>query len=183
MNRDDIHQVQVKPLQPVYNVGEPVVFSGQVYDEFYQSLGDAQVAVTIRKDSLQVSDEMIAEGNGFYRQSFSGLPEGDFTYRIEARRNDKRVGVRSGKFTVKPFFLEFQQIPANYALMQQIAEETGGKLYSPKAFAESFPEQRMESRIQFASYEYFLWNYWQWLAALIFLLGTEWFLRKRWGLL
>jgi hypothetical protein len=183
VNRDDIHQIQIQPLQRIYNVGEQIVFSGQVYDEFYQPVSDARVVVTVGSDTTRFSDEMIAEGNGFYRQAFSGLPEGEFSYRIEARRNEKTIGTRSGKFTVNPFFLEFQQIPANAALMSQLANETGGRYYLPARFTRNFPESKLESRIQYTSAEYFLWNYWYWLAIMVLLLGTEWFLRKRWGLL
>ncbi len=183
VNRDDIHQIQIAPLQQIYNVGEPVAFSGQVYDEFYQPISDARVVATVSNKALNYSDEMIAEGNGFYRQTFSGLPEGEFSYRVEAHRNDKTIGTRSGKFTVKPFFLEFQQIPANAALMRQLARETGGEAYSPGEFIRRFPGKKLETRVQYIFSEYFLWNYWYWLGALIALLGTEWFLRKRWGLL
>lgn len=183
VNREDIHQVQIKPLQRIYNVGEPVVFSGQVYDEFYQPISDAQVIVSINSDTSQFSDEMIAEGNGFYRQTFSGLPGDEFRYRVEAKRNDQVIGARTGRFTVKPFFLEFQQIPANSTLMRQLAEQTDGVSYSPASFVKRFPEKKMESRVQYSFSEFFLWNYWHWLVIIIFLLGTEWFLRKRWGLL
>lgn len=183
VNRDDIHQIQIQPLQPIYNVGEQIVFSGQVFDEFYQPLSDARVVVTVSSDTTRFSDEMIAEGNGFYRQTFSGLPEGEFSYRVEAKRNEKTIGTRSGKFTVKPFFLEFQQIPANYSLLRQLAERTGGAVYQPKQFTANFPGKSYESRIQYNFAEYFLWNYWQWLAVIIALLAAEWFLRKRWGML
>ncbi len=183
VNREDIHQVQIKPLQRIYNVGEPVVFSGQVYDEFYQPISDARVVVSITSDTTQQSDEMIAEGNGFYRQSFSGLPVSEFRYRVEAKRKDETIGVRTGKFTVKPFFLEFQQIPANHTLMRQLAEQTDGISYSPAQFVKRFPEAKLESRVQYTFSEYFVWNYWHWLALIILLLGTEWFFRKRWGLL
>jgi hypothetical protein len=183
VNRDDIHQIQIQPLQRIYNVGEQIVFSGQVYDEFYQPISDARVTVTVRSDTTRSSDEMIPDGNGFYRQAFSGLPEGEFTYFIEARRNEKTIGSRSGKFTVKPFFLEFQEIPANADLMRQLASETGGRLYLPIQFVRNFPEKKLESRVQYSIEEYFLWNYWYWLAILVLLLGTEWLLRKRWGLL
>ncbi len=183
VSREDIHQVQIKPLQQIYNVGEQIIFSGQVYDEFYQPISDAQVVVTVNNDTLEFSDEMFAEGNGFYRQSFSGLPEGEFNYRVEASRNDQQIGVRTGKFTINPFFLEFQQIPANYSLMQQLAEQSGGKAYRPASFVKDFSGKELESRTRLTSSEFFVWNYILWLAILILLLATEWFLRKRWGLL
>ncbi len=182
-SRDDIQQIQIQPLQRSFNVGEAAVFAGQVYDAFYQPVSDARVVVTITGDSVEFSDEMVPEGNGYYRQSFSGLPEGQFSYRVEARRNDQRIGVRNGSFAVNPFFLEFQQIPANQTLMQQLATVTGGKAFSPAEFVREFPQQQFRSRVQINHTEHFLWRYWHWLAALVLFLGIEWFLRKRWGML
>ncbi len=182
-NREDIHRIQIRPLQQIYNVGEAVVFSGQVYDEFYQPIPDAEVVISIEGDTLRFSDEMIAGGNGYYHQTFSGLPEGEFRYRIQARRNDQEIGERTGTFTVKPFFLEYQEIPANAALLRQLARQTGGRAYSPGQFLRNFPDRPLESRLQLTMSEYFLWSYWQWIILLVLLLSTEWFLRKRWGLL
>ena len=184
VNRDDIHQVQIQPIRRIYNVGEPVQFSGQVYDEFYQPIYDATVTITIEgPEAFLASDEMIAEGNGFYRQSFSGLSEGEYRYRVVAERNGQTIGVRNGKFTVNPFFLEYQQIPANYSLLRQLAQESGGRAYSPGQLVSAFPPAKMESRLRYTSSEYFLWHQMYWLFILIGLMGIEWFFRKRWGLL
>ncbi|MGH1363542.1 MAG: hypothetical protein ACRBF0_08295 [Calditrichia bacterium] len=183
VNRDDINQVQVRPLQDVYNVGEAVTLSGSVYDEFYEQIPDADVVATVQNDTVKQTDEFIAQGNGFYSQSFSGLPQGDYRYTVRATRNGRNIGSRSGKFSVKPFYLEFQQISANKSLMEQLALETQGKSYTPDSFIKTFADNKVESRLQISFDEMFLWNYWQWLVALITLLGIEWFLRKRWGLL
>ena len=182
-NREDIQQVQIKPLQRINNVGEQVIFSGKIYDEFYNPVNDAQVKIIVTNDSMQISDDVIAEGNGFYRRAISGLAQGDYTYRIEAKRDEQPLGKRTGRFTVKPFFIEFQQIPANQALMHQLATTTNGKFYTPGEFVKRFPEQKLVSRVQFTFSEFFLWSYWYWLVLLIFLLSIEWLLRKRWGLL
>ncbi len=183
VNRDDIHQIQIHPLERVVNVGEPVIFSGQVFDEFYNSLDDVQVVVDVSGDTTRISDEMRAEGNGFFRYSLSGLQEGQYRYRITAKRKDQVIGTRSGRLSVKPFFLEFQQLQANHDLMRKLADETGGKTYTVQGFLDQFGQENFESRIRYTSSEYFVWSYWYWLVALVFFLGSEWFLRKRWGML
>nr|HQV34421.1 carboxypeptidase-like regulatory domain-containing protein [Calditrichia bacterium] len=183
VNREDINQVQILPLQRIVNVGEAVIFSGQVFDGFYNVLSDARVEIVVSGDSTRVEREMVAEGNGFFRQSFSGLPRGDYDYQIRATRNGEQVGTRSGRITVKPFFLEYQNTRANYPLMAQIARESGGEVYTPGEFLAQFPGRQLNSRISYRSDEWFLWNYWHWLLGLVLLLGSEWLLRKRWGLL
>ena len=182
-NREDLQQIQIQPQRRAFNLGEPVVFSGQVFDAFYQPIADAQVTVTIRSDSLQVDDEMQAGGNGFYEQQFSGLPEGVYQYTVAATRNNENIGRRNGTFEVRPYYLEFQQIAADTALLKKIASASGGKNFSVQRFLTSFEQEQFNRRVVINHSEYYLWQYWYWLAAIILLLAVEWFLRKRWGML
>lgn len=183
VNREDIQQIQIGPLQPIYNLGESVIFSGQVYDQFYQPVADAEVRITLGDDSLRFTQDMMSEGSSYYRAVFSGVPQGEFNYTIEAHRGGNLLGSRAGKLTVKPFYLEFQQTRANFDLMKQVAEQSGGRIYRAAEFVKKFPESRLESRVQSRVAQLYLWNHWQWLMLLILLLGLEWLLRKRWGML
>ena len=183
VNREDINQIQIQPVQSTFNLGEAVTFSGEVYDEFYQPIQDAQVNIKIKNDEKEINDAMNLVGGGFYQYSFGGLPEGEFDYTISAEKNEQRIGERKGKFTVKPFYLEYQQTAGNVELMRQLANKTGGQFYYPAEFIKKFPRASFENRTQYSSTEHFLWDHLYWLFILIFLFGTEWFLRKRWGLL
>lgn len=183
VNREDINQIQIKPVQPTFNLGEAVTFSGQIYDEFYQPIQDAQVIIEIKNGEKVIREEMNMKGGGFYQHTFGGLPEGEFDYTITAQTNRDKIGERKGKFTVEQFFLEFQQTAGNTELMRQLANRTSGKFYHPAEFIQKFPQTMFESRTQYSTAEHFLWDYIYWLFLLIFLFGIEWFLRKRWGLL
>ncbi len=183
VNKDDIQQIQIAPSQRIYNVGETVEFSGQVYDEFYQPIPDARVQVEIIADSLEVADELNRQGNGFYQQNFPGLPEGTYQYRVRAEKNGVPIGERKGQFTVVPFFLEFQRIPADRGLMAQLARQSGGKLLRPDQLHELFRQSVFTSRARYHFSEKRLFQSWYWLALVLLLLSLEWFLRKRWGLL
>lgn len=183
-NRDDIQQIQIRPLQDSYNVGEAITFSGQVYDAFYQPVPDAQVRVVIWQDSTQfANDEMQAEGDGFYRSDISGLAEGEYRYRVSAVRGEKQLGSRSGQLSVQPFFQEFQTIAANHQLLNEISQRSGGISTSVKEFVEAPRLADLSKRTSFSNSEIFLWDHWEWLMLLVILLGSEWFLRKKWGML
>jgi hypothetical protein len=182
-NREDLQQIQIQPQRRAFNLGEPIVFSGQVFDAFYQPISDAQVTVSISNDSLQVSDEIQSNGSGFYEQQFSGLPQGVYQYSVTAERNGKKIGRRNGSFEIRPYYLEFQQVTADTALLRKIADGSGGKNFTVKQFLTSFNQEQFNRRVIINHSEYYLWQYWYWLAAIIFLLAVEWFLRKRWGML
>lgn len=183
VSREDISQIQIQPVQRTFNLGEAVTFSGQVYDAFYQPIQDARVRIQISNGETEMSEEMNPAGGGFYQHSFGGLPEGEFDYTIIAEKDGERIGERRGKFTVEPFYLEYQQTAGNVELMRQLASRTGGSFYYPAEFIERFPQTSFERRIQYSASEHFLWNYVHWLFIMILLFGTEWFFRKRWGLL
>lgn len=183
VNRDDINPIQIRPVQQSFNLGDQVVFSGQVYNEFYNPITDVQVKITITGDNSEYSDEMNMEAGGYYRSVFAGLPEGKFHYTITAEKDGRQIGVRRGKFTVNPFYLEFQQIAGNAAMMRQMAKNTGGQFFLPGQFVRHFRKLDFRSRTQFSFSEYFLWSYIHWLFVIVLLLSIEWFLRKRWGLL
>lgn len=183
VNREDINQIQIQPVQRTFNLGDAVTFSGKVYDEFYRSIQDAQVTIRIKNEEKDVSEKMNSVGAGFYQHAFGGLPEGEFEYTVTAEKDGRRIGERKGKFAVRPFFLEYQQTAGNVDLMRQLASRTGGQFYRPAEFFKKFPRTSFESRIQYSSTEYFLWDYLHWLFILILIFGAEWFLRKRWGML
>jgi hypothetical protein len=183
VNREDINQIQIQPVQRAFNLGEAVTFSGEVYDNFYQPVQDARVNIKIGNGEQEISEEMNPVGGGFYQHSFGGLPEGEFDYTVTAEKDGQRIGERSGKFTLEPFFLEYQQIAGNVELMRQLANRSGGQFYRPAEFIRNFPQTSFVSRTQYSTAEHFLWDNLYWLVILIFLFGAEWFFRKRWGLL
>jgi len=183
VNREDISQIQIQPVQRTFNLGEAVTFSGQVYDEFYQPIQDAEVTVRIKGGDKEISEEMNLVGGGFYQHAFGGLPEGEYDYTVTAERDGNKIGERSGKFTVEPFYLEYQQTAGNVELMRQLAYRSGGQFYRPAQFINSFSAHSLESRTQYSATEHFLWDHLYWLFVMIALFGIEWFFRKRWGLL
>ena len=183
VNREDINQIQILPVQRAFNLGEAVTFSGEVYDDLYQPIQDARVNIRIGQGEKEISEEMNPVGGGFYQHSFGGLPEGEFDYVITAEKGGKEIGERRGKFTIEPFYLEFQQTAGNVELMRQLAIRSGGQFFRPTEFIRNFPQTSFESRMQYSTAEHFLWDHLYWLFLLIFLFGTEWFFRKRWGLL
>ena len=76
-----------------------------------------------------------------------------------------------------------QQTAANYNLLQQIAQKTGGNFIRLKDLPGELKHTNLKSRNEFISKETDLWNHLWWLVILIILLSLEWFFRKRWGLL
>lgn len=183
INREDIQRIQIKPKSEVFNLGEIISFSGEVLDEFYQPVKNAEVKITILGDSNYVMTDQMSNINDFYSYQTTGLPAGLYKYKLNARKNDRLLSQSEGNFLVQTLAIEMQQMSANFDLMKQIADRTGGKYVSVKNLVGVIEKYPFKTQIQQISKELDLWNKLIWLILLIFLLSVEWFLRKRWGLL
>jgi hypothetical protein len=182
VSKEDIQRIQIQPDQPSYRTGEPVQFSGQVYDEFYREIKDADVKITIEGEDFEQSDILASEA-GFYSHQASGIPPGTYTYKLVATSDEREIGRRRGNFVIEELELEMQDTKANYSLMQQIAQKSGGRVWRARNFSNEIENLKFHKKIQLSNIEYVLWNQIHWLIAIIILLAVEWFLRKKWGLL
>jgi hypothetical protein len=182
VSREDLQKISISPSQKVFTLGDVVEFSGQVFDEFYHPLSEAQVELKIRGDDFEL-DEMINQQGNEYRFQTSGIPSGSYTYQVIAKKTDQLVGQIQGRFVVEQLELELQETRANLSLLREIAASAGGKSWSVKEALEEIPRFRFQEQVQILTIEHILWNKWYWLLLLVLLLSAEWFMRKRWGLL
>jgi hypothetical protein len=182
VNREDIQRLQIFPDKKVYQMGETIQFSGQVYDEFYHQLRDAEVKIQISGEGIERQDIFTVDG-GYYFYQTVGLPPGLFRYRLTAINNEQLIGQAVGNIVVEELEIEKQETKANYTLMRQIAEKSNGAVWSVRSAIQYLDQLDMTEKIQLSDFEYVLWNKSYWLVISIILLSLEWFLRKRWGML
>lgn len=182
VSREDLQRIHIKPQRQVYQLGELVEFSGQVFDEFYREVNDAIVNVVIQGDSFQIEDVIPNQG-GYYAYRTASIPSGVYEYKIKATSRERLLGEVRGKFAVEQLALEWQETVANISLMKQLAGHTGGKHWRIREFLKNMHQFQFASQTQLLAHELVIWNSYYWLIAIITLLAIEWFFRKRWGLL
>jgi hypothetical protein len=112
---------------------------------------------------------------------------GDYRVVVKARSGSEEVGTAEARFLVPDQDLELDRPAAEPGLMAQLAAMTksaGGTALAPeelpdllKRLAEKPPEMKQEV---IAKVTY--WDTWPFFLVFVGLLSTEWFLRKRWGL-
>jgi hypothetical protein len=109
---------------------------------------------------------------------------GDYLVRVGARKDGQPIGLDAvTRFIVDPKDLELDQPNADYALLRQVAEITGGQLLQPEdldGFLQRIETLKLEDLTRVTILP--LWdNVWV-LVAFVGLMATEWALRKKWGL-
>jgi hypothetical protein len=112
---------------------------------------------------------------------------GDYRIKVKAKNGNEELGTAEARFLVPNQDLELDRPAAEPSLMAQLAETTksaGGAALAPeelpellKRLAEKPPEMKQEV---IAKVTY--WDTWPFFLIFVGLIGTEWFLRKRWGL-
>ena len=118
--------------------------------------------------------------------SETGVP-GDYRIVVEASAGGKPLDTATARFTVSDQDVELDQPAAEPLLLKSLAgltADAGGTALAPEelpelleklaAKAQEFEEEVVETIT--------LWDRWPTLLVFVGLLSTEWFLRKRWGM-
>ena len=183
VSSEDNQLFAVKTNKTIYRSGESIVLTGQAYNEDYSARENLNVLVQIKHEKDVVELEMENLGRGIYKTEHRTLAGGDYTYEAIARIEGSEVGKVSGKFSVEPFKVEFQNTMADLASLRQLTQKTGGRYLSEDSLA-SWAEQLEAQPIQRRTRsDIQIWNSWPMLFLITLTLSLEWFIRKRKGML
>lgn len=185
--REEQRQVKIVTSKPLYNLGEPVRLLGQVYDDSYAPISEAEVTVNVSGVGRSFPLTLAGTGSGRYEGTISNLPAGDYSFTGRAVVGGKEVGTDEGRFTVGEIGLELLQTSMNAELLRTLAERTGGRFYTSRQAGElvndilsnkGFAPRSIEHRV-----DHQLWNHLYFLLAALVAFSVEWILRKRSGMM
>jgi hypothetical protein len=109
---------------------------------------------------------------------------GDYAIEVTATQKDQPLGSTRARFLVFQQDLELDNASADAATLESLAAMTGGQSLAPERLPELI--QRLADETQHLEVQQetkkTLWDKWSFFLTLVGLLGLEWYLRKRWGL-
>jgi hypothetical protein len=185
--QEDSRRIRVQSTSHVYTTQDAIEFTAQVYDEKYQPLDDAQVEVRVQSGSETISIALNALGSGQYHGEIESLGEGEYMFTARVLADGAVLGNDQGSFSVGGLNAEFLETRMNKSLLQQIAEETGGRYFDSdniNSLADDLAAiPNFKSRDVSTSADIEIWNSRWMLACVIFIFAVEWFMRKRNGML
>ncbi len=109
---------------------------------------------------------------------------GDYTVQVTARQDGKELGTGRARFLVLEQDLELDNALADATLLDSLAAATGGQSVVPEelpGLIRRLAENTQDLEVQRETKATF-WDTWPFFLTLVGLLGAEWYLRKRWGL-
>jgi hypothetical protein len=183
--KEDEKNVKIISTKETYTTNEAVEFTGQVYNDQYRQVNDADVKVNLISGQEKYEILLNTIGSGRYEGSFGSIPEGDYSYAASAIRDGRTIGEDKGKFSVGKINIEFLDTRMNKQILEQIAYKTSGGYTDISKYNNLIPlitSNKFSSQEIVNVKEFELWN-WEYVAGLlIILLAVEWFIRKRSGM-
>lgn len=183
VNRENSKQFTVSTNKDFYRNGERITVNAQLYTPRFDPVDDAEVQVTIRKESSENSRILNAVGRGRYSASLAILEPGEYSLTGSAAKSESLLGADTTEIIVGSFSIEQLRTTADSTLLAQIAVSSWGNLVSPENVS-ILPELLDTSPvISLQTVSVDIWNKAWLLTAVILLLCLEWFFRKKLGML
>ncbi len=181
--KDDKRKFKVYPFKNEYSTGEAIVFETEVYNDLYEEVFDNKIELKLTGQDGNVLeyDYITSKNNTEYK--VTGIDEGVYEYEASTTLNGNLERVR-GQLIVKELNLETVNLTADLSLMKKLAEESGGQFFKEHEIDDLgvVLEQKEATGVIHSSEELLPFINLKWiLFLLIFLISSEWFLRKYHG--
>ena len=182
-----------------YTIGDVAKVTAYLYSETYQQHIDTTVQIEVvppegtpfqlrsrsatgNTNGSAAQQHLMSDIGNLYTAQFELLQKGTYRIRAVGRSRDLTLGEDQIDIYAHPQLAELEAPQLNEGLLKELAEQTGGA-YFTIGNAESLPENiaNVQNPV-FVDAERELWAHPLILLAVVGLLGTEWFLRKRIGL-
>lgn len=184
----DLVPVTLLTPKPVYESGESVDLRAHVLDAQMAPQTGASVHVDVHRvdDPTPVANAVLEPRSGDageYAAALPGLGPGEYEAEATASVQGREVGRARTRFTVDAYSTEFADVRQDVDFLREIAARSGGRYGGPgdiAAIAEALPRAARDVIVRS---EIEVWNTAPLFVLFVLVLGAEWLLRKRYGLL
>ena len=180
--------VNVETDKGAYHRDEKVRVTAYIYDESYTPIDDAQLKTQIQIPGSPDNSgglaglEFIADGGGRYSAEYTPAGDGHHKIHVEAHHDGRLLGKGSAEFIVQTTALEFQDTQLKETALKDLADVSGGS-YRHLDDVSDLPLAIKDVSDSYAFIrERSLWDNAIMMVIAVALLGTEWLIRKRKGL-
>ncbi len=178
--KEDKRKFRVYPTSAEFDAGDRVAFQTEIYNDIYENIYGQEVKLDVTDEKGKVQNYTYTHRAESPRFEISGLAEGVYRYRAATilRSGQEQV---SGQFVVRNTDLEAQNTTADFGLLREVAQRTGGRFVQPttleslvQIMTNNRPPDRLDSSEQMAELIHLKWIFF----ALLLLATLEWGLRK-----
>jgi hypothetical protein len=177
--------VEPRTLTERVEPGEAVTIEAAVTDKAFVEMNNASVVAHVTRPSGATADvplQWTGERDGQYRGTFVSSESGAYDVSVDATRDGQSVGTGVTHVRAVAGDAEYFDPTMHEAPMKRIADETGGKFYTPDNVAGLAEDVRYAGRGVTSVEERELWNMPIILVLLVGIVCAEWGYRRAVGL-
>jgi uncharacterized membrane protein len=181
--------VSLLVLKPFYNPGEKVSVRAKVRAEEGRATNFANVTGVLLGPVDERKDVPLAlepGAVGVYAADLGAPDPGKYKLVVEARKDNKRLGITDVEFTVGRPNQEFDRLSIDRALLKKLAQATAGEYYEPANFGDLVERLRGLTIKQDIRREFGIQAipglFPVLFGAFLAIVTAEWLLRKYWQL-
>ncbi|HUH75036.1 MAG TPA: hypothetical protein VLZ75_11615 [Chitinophagales bacterium] len=183
-NKKDHRPFRIRTGKNIYHEGEWISLEGAIYNESAQMINTSDVKAVIKGNNNYSSEFLMDKTLHAYTYNIGKLPAGEYEVQASTTFNNKKLH-SVYKFAVQKFDIESYKTKADFQLLNTIAMQHQGKMFTLKNMDGLFNEMENNHQIQpiikEVSSSKSIIDY-QLILLLIFsLLFIEWFLRRFFG--
>ena len=165
----------------VFAENAPVEFTAELYNESYELINEPDIKMVLKGGGDTTYEAQFSKQNNSYYLNMGELPLGNYTWTATTQVGKQRLE-KSGRFAVQAVMLETANLVADHDLLKGMAKVSGGQYFDKEHIADVAKAIQKNDNIKPISsyqkkYAMMLNSPW-YLAAIVLLLGIEWFLRK-----
>ena len=184
----ELNLVRIAPQKEEYLPGEEVHLKAEVLGRDYKPVAGARIDLEIinAETGEKVLEKTLdSDSRGLGCFSCKDLPAGFYRVQVKAVRAkagaDELLGEASALFGVISRMEEFRELQADEAVLEKIAEASGGKFFRLPVsdVHKSLRLENPEVMRLLGRRTYTLWDNWVFFMIVIGALTTEWWTRKR----
>jgi hypothetical protein len=188
-----IQYLALKENEDNFNVYHPALFqetdnielTAELYNDSYQLVNSPDVSIRIKNDGLKEFSYLFDRTDDYYRLNAGNLEPGDYTFEAETQLGNQHF-TENGNFSIVKNEIEIQNNQADFGVLFQLAQQTGGQFYPFENYGTLVDDIKANKQITAQQHKQTIQTEWINLKLLFFLLilvlGAEWFYRKYWGI-
>ncbi|MYB95277.1 hypothetical protein F4054_13870 [Candidatus Poribacteria bacterium] len=177
--------IKLDIAKTAYTLKEPVVIEVTATDQQFQLTNNAKIRAIVVDEAgkrKELKLEQVLGEDGRYTARFIPNQYGEYTVTATGTLAGESLGEQQTLFEVKASYAEFSNAELNVPLLKTLAEVSGGKYYAMEEAAQLVNQIPLVESATSKITDVDIWDIPLIFGAVIALLGFEWFLRKRGGL-
>ncbi len=178
--KEDKRKFRVYPSSDEFYDSETVFFETEVYNDIYEKISGQKIDLQITNEEGETQSYTYVNNNISFRYAVNGLEQGIYSYRATTMLKGQ-LQASEGQFTVKKLEIEAVNTTANFNLLRNLANQSGGNFYQAENFnsLEDYLVENKKPDVIHSQEEFQEILNIEWILALIIALATaEWVIRK-----